>query len=751
MTRARRRTGWLLTGLMSIGGCSSAREDDARGAGGAAGSGGSGASASLTPSERGGQVWINQCAVCHGEVGEGGIAPPVNEWVRGEDTLVEHVAAFMPEQNPEQCVGECASDVARFILTELTPQALRCEGDEDVRPSPRRLRLLNRREYRNTVRDLFAAVSGESSSCTSDLGCGFRQSCTGGACVENPCTVHRFVFDPGGTSPSSVHLAGSFNDWSTTSDALQLDPTTGTWTLDRSLSEGTHAYKFVVDESEWLEDSRNPDGVPDGFGGQNSLLKLSCEVQVFGFDPTVGFPTENRPDAFAYDSHAATGLVTAPHVDAHLRAARDLSEAAQGQLTTLVPCELSSAECITSFVHDFGRKAFRRPLSETEQERYESLIEAGATPEEGIATAIEAFLVSPHFLYRSELGEDRGDGVYELTAWETASALSYTIWGTAPDAELSNAAETGALDAPEGIEAQARRLLSDPRSRPLIEDFGLMWLGAENIVTVDKSAALFPDFSPEMRQALHDETARLLSHVVFDSSHTLQELLTADYTFANSQSAALYGLPDPGAALTQVSLDGRRIGILGHASVLGTTAHSDQSSPIRRGLFVRTNLLCHDLPPPPPNAGGVPDVDPTASTRERFRQHTDNEACAGCHQYIDSVGFGLERFDAVGAYREQENGQSIPPEGSVSDLEALGVGTSDEYLSQPELARLIAESEAAQACAVRQYYRFARGYRETYLNRCARLRIQQRFAASSYDLRELFIAVTLSPDFRLRK
>lgn len=168
-----------------------------------------------------------------------------------------------------------------------------------------------------------------------------------------------------------------------------------------------------------------------------------------------------------------------------------------------------------------------------------------------------------------------------------------------------------------------------------------------------------------------EETERFALHVIFDGSGRYDELLAADYTFANARLAALYGLDRPsGEAFERVAYaDGRRAGLLGHASVLASTAHSDQTSPIRRGLFVRRRLLCQEFPPPPADAGGVPDVDPTASTRERFAQHTEERACASCHRYIDPVGFGLETFGPIGAWREDDGGHPIERGGDMNDVD----------------------------------------------------------------------------------
>ncbi|MCA9699864.1 MAG: DUF1588 domain-containing protein, partial [Myxococcales bacterium] len=194
-----------------------------------------------------------------------------------------------------------------------------------------------------------------------------------------------------------------------------------------------------------------------------------------------------------------------------------------------------------------------------------------------------------------------------------------------------------------------RRLLDDPRARELLGTFAAQWLGIESIAVADKSTVTYPEWQPALGAAMAEETRRFVTHVVFDGSGSFDELLTADYSLVNPALASHYGIAglDPGLGdqdFVEAQLPPERAGILGHASLLASYAHSDQSSPVRRGLFVRQRLLCQQFGTPPPNAGGVPEVDPNATTRERFRQHSSDPNCSICHQFIDELGFGFERF-----------------------------------------------------------------------------------------------------------
>jgi hypothetical protein len=250
-----------------------------------------------------------------------------------------------------------------------------------------------------------------------------------------------------------------------------------------------------------------------------------------------------------------------------------------------------------------------------------------------------------------------------------------------------------------------------------------------------------------------DETRRFVEHVVFDSTHGYDELLRADYTFVTGGLAALYGMSGiTGSTLQkQQYTDPYRTGLLGHASLLGAYARSDQTSPIKRGLFVRRRLLCQDLPPPPADVPPVPAVDSHATTRERFRQHTSVPGCASCHYYIDRIGFGFERFDAIGRLRDNDNGQPIDSSGNMNDVEGIHTNTDAPYTDIRGLADILVASSAAKSCLVTQYYRFSRGMFESDQSACALGQIQTRFRDSGYDIRELLIALTQTSDFVTRR
>lgn len=699
-------------------------------------------------SSKGAALYQEMCQVCHGETGEGGLAPPLRDSDKSVAQLEHVIAERMPANAPGQCQGECASEIAQFIHEGLTSKALACNA---VPPARRRLRLLTRREYRATVRDLFGDMA-PAMACTRATDCAYRDTCTAGQCQPTACDAQTFVYDPQGRTLASVHVAGDFNHWPQSiaggGFALAYDAPTKLWVGTFAIGSGRHSYKLVLNEQEWIADPRAPASEPDGYGGQNSVAEIACATGVNG-DPAASFPVESRKAGFPFDTDAAAALVTSAHVDAYLAAAEKLADFAAADPNALVACDWAGerAACARTLVSDFGLRLFRRPLSSDEINHYTALATTGGDAKAGVATTLHAMLISPAFLYRSELGEKTESGRYRLTPYEIATALSYTFLGTTPSTELLAAAGSGELATTAGIETWARRLLADPRARQQIGELVLQWTGAQNVLSAEKRPDLFPEWETT-RAALATETREFAAHVVFDGTGTFEELMTADYTVLDAVAAKFYGVSATGRV---AYADGKRAGLLGHASVLATTAHSDQTSPVLRGLLVRRNFLCQELPPPPPFAGGLPAIDPNATTRDRFAMHSSAPACKSCHQYIDKIGNGLERFDPVGRWRESENGKPIEPGGDLNDVEHLGSASSAPYTTLPELARTLASSHAAQSCFVRQYLRFSRGVRETLAERCARLRVEDKFIAAGGDIRELMVQSVLSFDFVERR
>ncbi|NUO54195.1 MAG: DUF1592 domain-containing protein, partial [Polyangiaceae bacterium] len=407
---------------------------------------------------------------------------------------------------------------------------------------------------------------------------------------------------------------------------------------------------------------------------------------------------------------------------------------------------------------DFGKRAFRRPLSAEETARYRGLFDTAiadpdmGTFEIGIQLVLQAMLQSSQFLYRPEFGEaDPIDvDVVRLTHWEMASKLSYMIWNTMPDDTLFAAAEANQLGTKEEIAAQARRMLADDRAKDAIRNFHRQWLRLVQLETISKDTTVYPSYSDALRPMWKEEVERFIEYVVLEDDAKLSTLLTAPYTFVNSDLATFYGEdvvgPAPsGAAFEKVSLDPtHRAGLMTQGALMAVHAEGNQSSPVFRGKFVREQLLCQTLPLPPANLViEPPELDPSKTTREQFEEIGANPDCASCHALMNPIGFGFENFDGVGLWRDTQNGKPIDPTGTISATESL----DGDFAGPVDLASKLSQSSEVASCVTSQWFRFAYNRTVTADDACNLDVVNQAFAASGYDIRELIVALTQTETF----
>jgi hypothetical protein len=311
----------------------------------------------------------------------------------------------------------------------------------------------------------------------------------------------------------------------------------------------------------------------------------------------------------------------------------------------------------------------------------------------GIELALSAVLVNPHFLFRIER-DPKGaapGSAYRVSDVELASRLSFFLWSSIPDDELLDLAVRGKLSDPKVLERQTRRLLADKRSQALVTNFAGQWLYLRNLDSITPDMRLFPDFDDNLRQAMRRETELFFQSVIRENRSVL-DLLKADFTYLNERLAKHYGIPHVyGSRFRRVKLDtgSRRGGLLRHGSILTVTSYATRTSPVIRGKWVLENIL--GTPPPPPPAQVPPLKDNTVaanlSVRKRLAAHRANAACARCHNLIDPVGFSLENFDAVGRWRDIEEGTPVDASGGLPDgSEFQGVdGLEKALLKRPEI------------------------------------------------------------------
>jgi len=360
---------------------------------------------------------------------------------------------------------------------------------------------------------------------------------------------------------------------------------------------------------------------------------------------------------------------------------------------------ISSADegaCAEKILSNLMRRAYRRPVTNDDLEKpmtffREARKERGF--DAGIEMGLSTILVNPNFLFRVEKDPEgiTSNTPYKITDIDFASRLSFFLWSSIPDDELLDAAERGELSKPKVLEKQVRRMLADPRSRSLVNNFADQWLYLRNLDSLTPDLRLFPDFDDNLRQAFREETELFVSNI-FQNDRNVLELLRADYTYLNQRLAKHYGIPHIyGNRFRRVTLapEDRRGGLLRQGSILSVTSYATRTSPVIRGHWILGNLLGTPPPPPPPNTPALKEntVSANLPMRQRLAEHRANPNCASCHNLMDPVGFALENYDAIGRWRDLEEGVPVDVSGGFPDgSQFSGVdGLEQALLRRPDL------------------------------------------------------------------
>jgi Protein of unknown function (DUF1592)/Protein of unknown function (DUF1588)/Protein of unknown function (DUF1595)/Protein of unknown function (DUF1587)/Protein of unknown function (DUF1585) len=467
--------------------------------------------------------------------------------------------------------------------------------------------------------------------------------------------------------------------------------------------------------------------------------------------PASQFVAESAQSGFTNGADSA--LLSALVVDDFERAATSLALAATTASTfgTLVGCDPSDAAgqdaCAAAFISSFGARAFRRELEPMQLADYQALYTT-AKARDGFTVAIElvirAILQSPYFLYRLEFGAPDASGgeLLHLAPEEVAARLSFLLWGTIPDAPLNQAAREGKLSTPEQVREQATRLLMSENGKAVFGDFHVQWGQLATLPNQTKPAP----FSPDLGRLLIQETEEYVDQTLRKGDGTFTTLLTSPTTYLNQELANYYGISGvTGTALVPHTFtDSRRAGFLTQGSIMGNFAHGSEPSPVLRGKFILSQLICAPPQPPPDNADTtLPAADPNKSPREQLIELTGSGSCAACHALINPPGFAFESFDGLGRYREvHDNGLPIDATSNV----VAPADLAGNYTSHEDFVEALANSATVRQCVATKWFIYAHGRLPGAGDECSVQQAAARFKTDG-NIRELLLSITESPAF----
>lgn len=452
------------------------------------------------------------------------------------------------------------------------------------------------------------------------------------------------------------------------------------------------------------------------------------------------------PD-IAFDNDIGTQQVTAQLISATESLAQEAASRAlkdPDARKALVPCtptDPQDAACLRTVITTFGRRAFRRPLTEDDIKGYLEMQRFGLEQRDFyvvVELVVRAMLQDPEFLYRVELGTPiPGKKLYKLNGYEMASRLSYFLRGTTPDETLLGRAAANKLSTPDEVRDATNAMMSDARIREQVQRFHAQWLSYDEI-----------PHPATLATAMRAETRALIDRVIFTQPSSYLDLFVSKETFVGEVLAKHYGLPIPsgGKAAWVPYGNAARLGILSHGAVLSATTKAGDTSPVLRGRFISTRLMCRPIPPPPPNvdADTAPKGD-SACKKDKLRVHAESPACAGCHAQMDPIGFGLENYDREGKFRTREAGApacAITGEGTLPNV---GV-----FKGADGLARELTTSGRIEDCVARELYRFATGRQESDDELTDLRVIIEKFRSKKSTFRDLLLDLVSSNAFGYR-
>jgi hypothetical protein len=668
------------------------------------------------------------CVTCHNDKARTGgfsvqavdLTTPDRNAETWEKVIRKIRTGAMPPPGVPRPDKATADGMAVYLETSLDRAAA-------ARPNPGRASMhrLNRAEYANAIRDLLALdVDSSALLPPDDEGSGFDNIAD--VLRMSPSLMERYLSASWNISREAVgdmKIASSTTTYRVRPDLSQDQHIEGLplgtrggilvkhyFPLDAEYLVKVRLWRNTFDLMRGMEDAHQIEISIDGkrtalitAGGRNDFVRMAQNPGEYGAELdrklSVRIPIKAGPHSVAaaviLRSHAEKDDLIKPFLRTTIdgldvtgdpsvdRLSIDGPFAATGPGETpsrdkVFTCRPATGQdelpCARKIISALLSRAYRRPIEDRDLEAplsfYQRQRNAKGKFDAGIEAALQFVLASPEFLFRFEADpRDLAPGsVYRLGDVALASRLSFFLWSSPPDEELLTQASQGKLRDRALFEKQVKRMLADPRASALVDNFAAQWLFLRNLKNLTPDPENFPDFDDNLRQSMDQET-RLFVQSVIREDRSVMDLLSADYTFVNERLARHYGIRNVyGNQFRRVTLDGtERRGLLGQASILAVTSYPNRTSPVQRGKWVLTNLLGIPPTPPPPNVPPLKESAANApkSLRERMEQHRADAVCAGCHKVMDPIGFALENFDAVGRWRDNDDGSPIDPSGTL--------------------------------------------------------------------------------------
>ncbi|MDH3584921.1 MAG: DUF1592 domain-containing protein, partial [Phycisphaerae bacterium] len=687
----------------------------------------------------GGHIYQRRCANCHGNLGEG-VKEEHDKPLVGDKSalqLARYVDKWMPEDEPKLVAGDDARQVARYIHDAFYSPIAQARH----RPARIALSRLTVRQYRHSVADLVGSFG-------TPVRLGDRRGLSGKyfnaqlpkgkVVLERLDPAIDFAFGQDSPAPDKLGDQGFSARW----EGSLIAPETGMYQL--TVRSG-YAIKLWVNDPDsplidaWVKSSEDRDhrrsifliggraypltlefssrrqGVNDKKKKWNpkgasvqlrwKLPKRAAEVIPARYlvpevvEPLFVVGTPFPPDDRSIGYELGTSVSRAWD-EATTRAAIESAGYVLDHFTKLAGTRAGGSDArrhATKFCQQLVERAFRRPLTEAERRLY---VERQFSRAPDVPTAVKRVVIlslkSPRFLY-PYLGDARSDD------YGAAAKLALTLWDSLPDADLLEAAEAGRLQTRGELLAQAKRMLKDPRARSKLRQFFHRWLQIEGVSELVKDAKKLPGFGPEVASDLRSSLDLFLEQIVWQGDSDFRELMLSREWYVNGRLAKLYGVDlPPDAPFQKVAVDGGgRMGILAHPYLLARFAYADTTSPIHRGVFLARSVFGRSLRPPPEAVAPEPvELHPDLTTRERVTRQTGSKACQACHRLINELGFTLEHFDAVGRFREKDQGKPIDASGAYR----LPSGEDRALHGAAELATFASKSEQVHRAFVVQLF-----------------------------------------------